>query len=114
METSKHAKALAYAIHELKPYKRYIDAIYLYGSCARGEQKASSDVDLFLQIKESTPPEIIRKMKIAVMSRVYTLPEVDVHVDRMGGFGPVGQFSENLKKEARLIWKRQNEILNKD
>ena len=29
-----------------------IKTIYLYGSCARGEEKYSSDVDLFLELME--------------------------------------------------------------
>ena len=33
--------------------KPYIKTIYLYGSCARGEEKYSSDVDLFLELSES-------------------------------------------------------------
>jgi len=101
-----HAKSLAYAIRALKPYKPYIKAIYLYGSCARCEQKSSSDVDLFLFMTAETSPEIMREIRANLSPGDTSLPEVDVHFSTNEEFSGCKTFNNNLKKEAKLIWEK--------
>lgn len=78
--SDRHLEAMKIAINMLskKPYVDYIEAIYLFGSCARGEQKYHSDVDLLVQCREDVLPETIRSMSIAVMPEKLDLPEVEL------------------------------------
>ena len=103
---NRHAESLAYAIKALKPYKRYIRSIYLYGSCARGEQRKGSDVDIFLFLKEGTEPRLMREIRTVVMPEDYTLPEVDVHFSTSDTFSGVRTFRQALEKEAVRLWPR--------
>lgn len=105
--SSPHAESLAYAIKALKPFKPHIDAIYLYGSCARGEQTHSSDVDVFLRLRANTPPQIVQEMRAAVISTDHTMPEVELSVGTGPNFSSFHQFDKNLSKEAILLWERE-------
>ena len=50
-QTERHQEAIEYALNILSanPYKSYIDKIYMFGSCARKEQRYTSDVDLLVE-----------------------------------------------------------------
>lgn len=54
IRSEKQQKALEFALDVISnsPLKPYISAIFLYGSCARGEENEDSDVDLLLEFKE--------------------------------------------------------------
>lgn len=56
----RHEQSLLHALDVLgqERYKKYIRAIYLYGSCTRSEQKYHSDVDLFLFMDEDAPNSV--------------------------------------------------------
>lgn len=104
MDKNLHAESLAYAIKALKPYKPYIRAIYLYGSCARHEQKSSSDVDLFLYVTPDASPKLMREIRANISPDNISLPEVDVHFSMDNEFSGCRVFNNNLKKEAKLLW----------
>ena len=55
IRSKRQRNAAEYALRAIQSscIKPYIKTIYLYGSCARGEEKHSSDVDLFLELAES-------------------------------------------------------------
>ena len=55
IRSKRQRNAAEYALRAIQSscIKPYIKTIYLYGSCARGEEKYSSDVDLFLELSES-------------------------------------------------------------
>ena len=55
IRSKRQRNAAEYALRTIQSscIKPYIKTIYLYGSCARGEEKYSSDVDLFLELSES-------------------------------------------------------------
>lgn len=105
---SRQAEALIYALNKLKDekYKKYINEIYLYGSCARGTYKYGSDVDLFLVLSSDVPKDMIREMKNAVVPVDYRLPGVELKTSTFPGFSNSRQFSKNIKEEGRLLWKR--------
>ena len=46
-------KSIEYAVNIIKksPIAPFVKALYLYGSCVRGEQTYKSDVDLFLELQ---------------------------------------------------------------
>lgn len=89
-------------------YRPYLDAVYLYGSCARGNQRFDSDVDLLLQCNEKFTPDIGRSMIIDAMPEDWKLPDVELKFV-YGDSWKSGkdQFSRNLIKEGVLLWERK-------
>lgn len=79
---SRHGESLRYAMNVLLSEKNrsYISKIYLYGSCARMQQKYTSDVDLFVLTSEPMTKKQIRDLKIAVSPDDYTLPSVELKI----------------------------------
>lgn len=80
----KSQKSIEHALLTIKssPLANYVDKIYLYGSCARGEQTKDSDVDLLLQLKPDTPnlkEDILDLIGRAVPANI-ELPEIDLKV----------------------------------
>ena len=79
-------KSIDYAISQIQnsPLSKYVDSLYLYGSCARREQKFGSDVDLFLVLNDKCSLEQhkseIFALKGCVTPVKYDLPEVDLTV----------------------------------
>lgn len=107
MILSRHRMSMDQAIKKLvEEFSEYIKEIYLYGSCARGEQKFSSEVDLFVRVKENTPSRVLRKMRIEAMPDEENLPEVDLKFTSGESFSQSYRFNENIKKEGKLIWKK--------
>ena len=109
MDEDLHAKSLAHALRALIPYKQHIRAVYLFGSCARGEQTATSDVNLFLFVTPDTPPKLMRKIRVALMPDEINLPEVVVFFSNDDEFTGSRIFNENLKREAKLLWSRDSQ-----
>ena len=102
---NRHEKSLKYALDILKDkYKEYVDSIYLYGSYARKDHKYSSDVDLFICVREQTSARVIANMRSDVVNDDYTLPEVELMISKSGLKSPSNCFDKNLKKEAILLW----------
>lgn len=107
MNQTPHAKSLAHAINFLKPYMKQIRKIYLYGSCARCEQKDGSDVDLFLFMTPETSPKLMRQIRTGISPDDITLPEVDVHFSTDDTFSGCKTFNNILSKEAKLLWPKK-------
>lgn len=105
---NRHARSLEHALQILgqEEYRRYIRAIYLYGSCARGNPKYDSDVDLFLQMEADTPKKLLRQMRLDVMPEEEGLPAVELKVNTGEGFSSSRQFNENIEREGKLLWER--------
>lgn len=108
MEMSRHSQSLQYALKVLRQpkYKSHIRAIYLYGSCARAQQKFSSDVDLFLFLDQDTPEQLIREMRLEVIPD-YSLPEVEIKYSKGEEFSSSYHFNRNIERDGRLLWERQ-------
>lgn len=104
----RHEKAMNLAIQELKQCKGfiYVKKIYLYGSCARGEEKYNSDVDLMICVQEDTPKKVYRELRCAANIGDYTLPEVNVEFTNSDRFSFSRQFDCNVRKDGILIWER--------
>jgi predicted nucleotidyltransferase len=99
---------LVYALNVLKQdkFKKHIKAIYLYGSCARGDQTVRSDVDLFIKVFEDTPQKTLLSMRKEVMSGDLSLPEVELKFSRNDNFSSSEQFNQNIEREGKLLWER--------
>lgn len=104
----RHEASLLHALQILRqqPYRDFIRKIYLYGSCARGEQKYHSDLDLLLIVEPSMPNVLIRELKSRVMPDDDTLPEVELKVNKGEELSFSHQFTTNLKKDGVLLWNR--------
>lgn len=105
---NRHSKSLQHALQVLRQdkYAKYINAIYLYGSCARGTQKYDSDIDLLLMVQADTPKAILRQMQIEVMPEEIDLPPVELKISMGDTFSDSSQFNENIKRDGRLLWER--------
>ena len=66
IRSKRQAAALEYALDQLhrSDIAPYIEKVYLYGSCAKGEENWDSDVDIFIQLSETCRdhPEIKKCM----------------------------------------------------
>lgn len=102
---SRSNQSVQYAIAKIieSPLAEMVDHVYLYGSCARGTQNYSSDVDLLLQLNENgnmdLGKEYVTKLKGEVTPTDITLPEVDLKV----------VIGESWKENSMLYYKRIKE-----
>lgn len=106
---SRHEKVCARALEILSgtPYREYMEAVYLYGSCARGTQRYDSDVDLLVQYNHRFTPQIGRSMRIAVTPEDMDQPEVELKfVNGDSWKRRQDPFSANLRKDGVLLWKK--------
>lgn len=105
---TRHEKSLQYALSVLtsERYRAYLDAIYLYGSCARGDQKYTSDVDLLLKLRKNVPADILRSMRVEATPDDWELPEVELKYFLGERFSQSEQFDRNLREEGKLLWVR--------
>ena len=77
----RHEQAIEYAISVIKEkYAEYVNEAYLYGSCARGEERYDSDVDILLFIKDSMPKEKRLMINAETCPDDFTLPDTDIHI----------------------------------
>lgn len=88
IKSERQQKALDNAISKIISSKIYpfVTELYLYGSCARGEEKFNSDVDLFMVLSETFSDNIallkkdLRILKSQVSSDELYDPEVDLKI----------------------------------
>ena len=107
IRSERHRQATLYALRILlgENFSPYIQEVYLYGSCARGEEKYRSDVDLLVKVVPKTPARIMRRMKAEAVPDDCELPEVDVKGTSGGELGS-DRFEKNVEKDRRLLWKK--------
>ena len=110
-KSKRHRDAVSYAINQLNDYPlaSYIKEIYLYGSCARGEERFDSDVDLCIILKESvkTVPRyspLMHTMKGILSDDKPGSVEVDAKIF-IGSEWEASKtlFCENLRKDGKII-----------
>lgn len=106
---TRHEKSLQHALSVLtsERYRVYLDAIYLYGSCARGDQKYTSDVDLLLKLRKTVPASVLRLMRVEATPDDCELPEVELKYFSGERINHSDQFDRNLRKEGKLLWVRE-------
>ena len=107
-------KTLEYALCRLSEsvLSPYITNVYLYGSCARGEQTYKSDVDLLVEFSEDIDPikcgpDIIQ-LKGDISPSSLEFPEVDMHVVIGDGWRNSKKlYHQNVRREGIEIWGTQ-------
>ena len=112
IRSKRQRNAAEYALRTIQSscIKPYIKTIYLYGSCARGEEKYSSDVDLFLELSESfrSRPEL-KKYLYLLKSEVSSEELDDAETDLKIVVGDDWKrnkmlYYTNVRKEGIQIW----------
>lgn len=112
IKSQRQRTAAEYALKVIQSscIKPYIQSIYLYGSCARGEEKYSSDVDLFLELSESfrSRPEL-KKYIYLLKSEVSSAELDDAETDLKVVVGDEWKknkmlYYANVRKEGIQIW----------
>ena len=112
IRSKRQRDAAEYALRTIQSscIRPYINTIYLYGSCARGEEKYSSDVDLFLELSESfrSQPEL-KKYLYLLKSEVSSEELDDAETDLKIVVGDDWKrnkmlYYTNVRKEGIQIW----------
>lgn len=104
-----HQKALEQAVYQIGTwkYKKFVQQVILYGSCARGDYTADSDVDIFVELNGEVPVKELRNFR----SKMKSMDGCDIEADIHFSFTPLsecdGLFYENIKKEGVLLWAKQ-------
>ncbi len=113
INSERHRKALNYALaairkSELAPY---VSDVLLYGSCSRGEEKYSSDLDLFIVLipEYSEKKELRRAMRLLkseAMTDDINDPEVDLKIVVGNGWENNKMlYYRNVKKDGVSVWR---------
>lgn len=104
-------KSIDFALDKIKQSEiaPFVRKLYLYGSCARGEQEYNSDVDLLLELDSSFDEKRYRE-KIIILKGSVTPPDLNMpEVDLKIVIGDTWKNSpmlyyQNVKKEGINIW----------
>lgn len=112
IKSKRHYLALQYALDQIKKsgLSQFIEKIYLYGSCARGEEEWDSDVDLLVQLREEARKYPETKKQILLLKGAVSTDEIaDPEADVKFVFGSEWENSSmlyyaNVKKEGINLW----------
>ena len=107
------SKSIEYAVDIIKKSSvaPFVKALYLYGSCARGEQNYGSDVDLFLELQPDFEVQKYKDDIIILKGRVsptdMNMAEVDLKVV-VGDEWKKNQmlYYQNILREGVNIWQK--------
>lgn len=107
--TERHSKSLKFALSVLQDdeHRDVIKEVYLFGSCARGEENYQSDIDLLVIADPKITKQQIRNLKNDVCPDDYLLPEVNLIVtDSFKDASSSNQFNKNVRRDGILLWRR--------
>lgn len=113
IRSEKQQKALDYALNyiENSVLKPYIAAVYLFGSCARGEEHFDSDVDLLVEFTEDFEEhkKDFRKDILLLRSNISSDELHDAETDLKIVIGKEWEnskmfFYKDIRKEGINVW----------
>ena len=111
----RHQKALndALAIIKASDVSSFIQSIYLYGSCSRNEEQWNSDVDLFVEFKDSFDILKYKRQVLRLRSDVNAIdiiaPEVDVHFSIGTDWKDSSlEYYNNIRKDGIKVWENSS------
>lgn len=89
-----------------------IQHVYLYGSCARGEQEYSSDIDLFVVLDSSVKRDVAREEILRLKGTISPTNVNDVPIDLHATIGTGWEndtsiYYKNIRKEGIDIWHKE-------
>lgn len=107
-------KSIQHAINILKEsaIADQISEVYLYGSCARGEQHYGSDVDLFVVLNKEFDAKQNHKDLIQIMSYIQPnsleLPQIDIKFEAGNNWKNRNDlYYVNIRRDGINIWNKQ-------
>lgn len=112
IKSKRHYQALQYALDQIKKSElsRFIEKIYLYGSCARGEEEWDSDIDLLVQLQEEARRYPETKKQILLLKGEVSTDEIaDPEADVKFVFGsewgnsPMLYYT-NVRRDGINLW----------
>ena len=103
-------KALLHMSNDLKDvYGDYLVKIVLYGSYARGEQTAESDVDIAVILKDGNTEKMHDDMTDIVvdyeLDQGVTLSVIPIEFEQYTAWNKTLPFYKNIDKEGIVLWK---------
>ena len=108
----KQKKAIIHAINEAKKTTLWnvVDSVFLFGSCARGNSRYNSDVDLLFLIDNDISN--YHNQIISFLGRITAnrdgMSEIDAVVDEKHKFYSSNRtFEKNIKKDMILLYKKE-------
>lgn len=111
---SRSMESIRYAVNAIQTSEicKYVSAVYLYGSCARGQQKYNSDVDLLIQMDDDFDikkySSQVFSLKNMIMPDDLSLPEIDAKIivgDQWKKSDDI--FYKNIRRDGKLVWQRK-------
>ena len=109
-ENPKLMKALIRMSKDLKDvYGEYLVKIVLYGSYARGEQTAESDVDIAVILKDGNTEKMHEEMTDIVvdyeLDQGVTLSVIQIESEQFREWNKTLPFYQNIDQEGIVLWK---------
>lgn len=85
----------------------FVDAIYLYGSRARGSNFSRSDIDLAISCPDATPEQWLEILKLIELERVDTLLQIDVtRYDTL----EESRFRNRLETDKQILYQKEKKM----
>ena len=116
IKSERHQRTLHQYISSVlsNEFVKYINKIYLYGSCARNEQTFYSDIDLFIVLKENINDDEFWKVKSVLsgecmlcVSDAANDADIDIHYTKNSEWYSTNDFFyEQIRKDCILLWER--------
>lgn len=112
IKSIRHYQALQYALAQIQKSKLnlFVEKVYLYGSCARGEEKWNSDIDLLVQLQVEAREYPETKRQILLLKGLASTDKLeDPEADIKFVFGSEWEnssmlFYRNVRREGINIW----------
>lgn len=112
IKSKRHYQALLYALEQIKKSElsQFIEKIYLYGSCARGEEEWDSDIDLLVQLREEARKYPETKKQILLLKGEVSTDEIaDPEANVRFVFGSEWENSSmlyyaNVRRDGINLW----------
>ena len=98
----RHDKLISFAVDKLTA-NPVVKNIYLFGSCSRGDEAWSSDVDLFVVVDDAATNREIRLLSCEAVPEEFECPELDVCVYRESSLRNDTFFHQQVKKDWRQL-----------
>lgn len=108
-----HRKAVDYALERIKESEllKYTYKVILFGSCARGEERPKSDVDILLLLNDevqSVPDHmrLIHKLKSVIEPEDWHYPDVDLKIYLRDSYNKADKdiFFKTIRKDGVQLW----------
>jgi len=99
----RHVELINHAVSVLTASPN-VQRVYLFGSCARGDESWSSDVDLLVVVDDSIVDTDIRLLSMSCIPDDSRTPELDIAVYRESTLATDTFFLQQARQDWRLLY----------